>query len=130
MKRPVVLTLLLLTSVCGSFAQGLDTPQPVPQMALPSGTDVWVVEVYSSGGIVGASSREFALSSSGQIVCDLFKSDCPRGFSRDTLQSFFKDVPVAGQFAAAFDDPLRWLCSDCVTKTMVVRRRDPQGVEQ
>jgi hypothetical protein len=119
---------LLLGSARAGIAQSPENLRPVPQLALPSGSDVWVVEIFSSGGITGGSSRDFALSSRGRIVCDSPKDDCPRRFSRATLQSFFQDVPLAGQAVPVPSVPS--LCSDCVTKTMVVRRRDPQGIEQ
>jgi hypothetical protein len=119
---------LLFGSARAGLAQSPENPQPVAQLALPSGSDVWVVEIFSSGGFTGRSSRDFAVSSRGRIVCDSPKNDCPRRFSRATLQSFFQDVPLAGLVVPVSSSPS--LCSDCVTKTMVVRRRDPKGIEQ
>ena len=101
----------------------------IPKMALPDGAESWVIEVFTGGGITGKFDREFAISSGGRILCDFVEPKCPGRFSSAPLQQFLKIVPVSGEFVPPAM-PMSMLCSDCLTKTMTVRRRDATGMEQ
>lgn len=102
-------------------------PQPVAsQMALPAGSDSWVVEVFKSGGIFGKSGRDFALSSEGQILCDLPEASCPKSFVPARFQPLLQDIQLGTVTIASRS----LYCNDCLTTTLVIRRRDAAGVQQ
>jgi hypothetical protein len=113
MFAPLILMLAILS------------PQ-VPAMLLPDGNGAWTVHVTTAGGLVGDRDRDFALSSEGKIACG---SDlrCPKDFRVPDFQ------PLIGTIQSTLPVPpivVVSLCSDCIRRTITVRRRDSMGVVQ
>jgi len=113
MFAPLILMLTILS------------PQ-VPAMLLPDGNGVWTVHVATVGGLLGGGDGDFALSSEGKIVCG---SDlrCPKDFRVPDFQSLIGKIqstlPVPPMVVVS-------LCSDCIRRTITIRRRDSMGVVQ
>jgi hypothetical protein len=97
----------------------------IPQMLLPDGNGAWVVQVVSSGGLLGTGSGDFATSSEGKIVCnpDL---RCPKDFAASDFLSLVEAIqPSTPQVPAL---PAVSLCNDCIKRTITISRRDSMGV--
>lgn len=100
---------------------------PAPLAAVPDGRDAWVLQVTTTGGVMGTGSRagNFAVTSEGRITCDV--SDCAPSVPRAELSrlrdrlarvdaSHWPGVPpVAEQLS---------FCRDCLRTTLTLRRRE------
>jgi hypothetical protein len=104
----------------------VQVPPPAPLVALPGGSDAWVLQVTTSGGITGTGARSanFAVSSEGRIACAA--SEC----SNRALPPELKRL--TGMLTGL--DPSVWpeaplvaepsLCSDCLRTTLTYWKRD------
>src|SRR5262245_59930943 len=113
MFAPLILMLAILS------------PQ-VPAMVLPDGNGARTVQVTTAGGLLGGGDRAFALSSEGKIACG---SDlrCPKDFPVPDFQA------LIGTIQSTLPVPpivMVSLCSDCIRRTITIRRRDSMGVVQ
>jgi len=101
------------------------SPQ-APALLLPDGNGAWTIHVTSSGGFLGTGYRDFSVSSEGKIVCgqDL---RCPKDFRASDVQPFVEMIhstlPVPPVAVIS-------ICSDCIRRTISIRRRDSMGIVQ
>jgi hypothetical protein len=101
-------------------------PLQIPQMVLPDGNGSWVVQVVSSGGLLGTGGGEdFAMSSEGKIVCKP-EMRCSEQFALSDLQPLL-DVFQPTTLPAPAPQVVS-LCRDCITQTITISRRDSIGV--
>ena len=121
MKRHLVLALIILR--CAA----LPLVAQIPQLLLPEGNGAWLVQVATSGGILGTGGGDFAISSEGKIACRV-EMKCPEQFPVsdfhplvEVIQSGILPVPAT---------PIVSLCNDCIKRTITIRRRDSMGVVQ
>jgi len=98
----------------------------IPQMALPDGNDMWVVQVVTSGGLLGAGSGDVAISSEGKIVCRR-EIRCANSFQLSNFQPLV-EIIQAGTLPVLRPSALVSLCRDCITTTITIRRRDAMGI--
>lgn len=97
----------------------------IPQIALPTGNDVWVVQVVTTGGLRGTGIGNFAISSEGKVLCST-DLKCPDTFKGSDIQAL-----VAPVFTASLPTPAPAgvsLCRDCITRIMRITWRDSMGV--
>ena len=108
-------------------ARDLQPQLPAALAAIPNGAEAWVLQVTTSGGVMGAGVRSanFAVTSEGRIVCEA--AECARSLPGGELRglidrlskldrSLWPGVPsVAGQMT---------LCRDCLRTTLTLRRRE------
>ena len=98
----------------------------IPTMLLPDGYGAWTVQVTHSGGFFSTPDRDFSLSSEGKIVCgtDL---RCPKDFRPPEFQPLIEMIqatlPVSSVAGVSF-------CSDCIRRSITIRRRDSMGIVQ
>src|SRR5262245_4534277 len=96
---------------------------PQLSMLLPDGNGAWTVEVTSTGGILGTQNRA-SLSSEGKTSCDV-ELQCPKNFRTSDFQPLIEVIhsrlPVPPVQVVSF-------CSDCIKRTITIRRRDAMGV--
>jgi hypothetical protein len=105
------------------FALAASSLVQIPGMLLPEGDGAWTVHVTTSGGILGTGDRDLALSSEGRILCGL-ELRGPTVFLVPTLMPLIDRIqstlPVPPVAVVSF-------CSDCIRRTITIRRRDPKG---
>src|SRR5262249_21638064 len=96
-----------------------------PQLLLPEGNGAWVVQINTTGGLLGTGVGDFAVSSERKIVCSR-NLKC-----RDTFN--IADVQPLVEAIQALPLPLpppasASLCRDCITRTIKISWRDSIGV--
>src|SRR6478609_9604929 len=96
----------------------------LPQLALPDGNSTWLVQVVTSGGLMGKGGGDFAISSEGKIVCSL-QLRCASDFKPSNLQPLVEVIHGVDLPAAVV--PIVSLCRDCITRTITVTSRDFAG---
>jgi hypothetical protein len=94
-------------------------------MPLPSGNDVWTVEISSIGGLTGLGAGTVAVSSAGQMWCGSPDTHCPKTFDPAALQPLIEAIPLEIKSIPTLP-PLR-ICNDCIVRTITIRRRDAMG---
>jgi len=97
----------------------------LPQLALPDGNSAWLVQVVTSGGLMGKGGGDFAISSEGRIVCSL-QLKCAQDFKPLNLQPLVEVIHAVDLPTPAV--PIVSLCRDCITRTITVSSRDSTGV--
>src|SRR4030095_12507694 len=97
----------------------------LPQLALPDGNSAWLVQVVTSGGLLGKGGGDFAISSEGKIVCSL-QLRCAPDFKPSNLQPLVEVIHAADLPTPAV--PIVSLCRDCITRTITVSSRDSAGI--
>ena len=97
----------------------------VPQLALPDGNRVWLVQVVTSGGLSGKGGGDFTVSSEGRIVCSL-QLRCANDFKPSALQPLVELIHAVDLPTPIV--PIVSLCRDCITRTITVTSRDSTGV--
>jgi hypothetical protein len=102
------------------------SPQAQP-LSLPDGNDAWIVHVVTSGGFLGAgeANGNFSVSSAGRILCS-GGLPCKSAFNPSDLRALIQQIQVTAQ--AAPIPVVMSLCSDCITRTITITRRDSNGV--
>jgi hypothetical protein len=112
-------------------ARDLQPAPPAALAGLPGGSGAWVLQLTTSGGVMGTGSRtaNFAVTSDGRLACEV--SDCAGSLPRSALSglidklarldtSLWPGLPsVAGQTT---------LCRDCLRTTLTLRRREGEVV--
>jgi hypothetical protein len=96
-----------------------------PQLALPDGNRVWLVQVVTSGGLSGKGGGDFTVSSEGRIVCSL-QLRCANDFKPSDLQPLVEVIHAVDLPTPIV--PIVSLCRDCITRTITVTSRDSTGV--
>jgi hypothetical protein len=97
----------------------------LPQLALPDGNSAWLVQVVTSGGLMGKGGGDFTISSEGRIVCSL-QLKCAQDFKPLNLQPLVEVIHAVDLPTPAV--PIVSLCRDCITRTITVSSRDSAGV--
>lgn len=95
-----------------------------PRLLLPEGNGAWVVQISTTGGILGTGVGDVAVSSERKVLCSR-EIKCPDAFNLSDVQPFIENiqaltVPVPPSSAS--------LCSDCITRTIKISWRDSMGV--
>lgn len=100
----------------------------LPTLLLPPGDNAWVVRIVTTGGFTGRGSGNLTASSAGEILCASIAA-CPDRLARDMQRSLSRLVTATlSPRPVAPTSPFNpGTCSDCVTTTMTVRRRDGAG---
>jgi hypothetical protein len=98
----------------------------VSAMALPDGNGAWLVRVFTYGGLTGSGIGDFGLSSAGQVVCSPGAGKCSQTFEAGRIQPLVDMAAVKPADAA----PPWPFCSDCVTRRLIILRRDSTGSVQ
>lgn len=97
----------------------------LPRLALPEGNSAWVIQVVTSGGLLGTGGGDFAISSQGKVVCNL-QLRCPADFKPSDLQPLVEKIGTIELPLPAL--PVVSLCRDCITRMMTISHRDSAGV--
>jgi len=95
-------------------------------LVLPVGNDAWLVEVSTTGGFFGSGTRAIAVSSAGQVICSSPAMHCPRDVAVSDIKPLVEMVPHG--HVTISTRSIVGFCSDCVSRTIVVRHRDNLGV--
>jgi hypothetical protein len=95
-----------------------------PQLLLPEGNGAWVVQISTTGGILGTGVGDVAVSSERKVLCSR-EIKCPDAFNLSDVQPFIENiqaltVPVPPSSVS--------LCRDCITRTIKISWRDSMGV--
>jgi hypothetical protein len=88
MTRYVLIALLIVLNVPGLFLA------QTPQMFLPNGDGAWLVQVVTTGGILGKGDLDFGFSSEGRMICSV-EVRCPKDFKKDTSKARKSTAPMA-----------------------------------
>jgi hypothetical protein len=115
---------VLLTCGLSLRAQSRDSSDAVDGIDLPAGNDAWLVQIRTSGGLAGAGRGNFAVSSEGRKACSP-----PSRCIKDFVPSVFKPLvdAIRPGYVTIVRPPVS-LCNDCFVTTVVIRRRDGNGV--
>ena len=100
----------------------------LPVLVLPSDERAWVILIETRGGFTGRGTGSVSASSAGEVLCTS-PGVCPTRLVPDTQQSIGRLVAALPVPADARSRPAvrPSICSDCVTTTMTVQRRDGDG---
>jgi hypothetical protein len=96
-------------------------------LALPDGEGGWTVHVVTSGGLSGNVSQDFTVASDGKIECVIPQTPCPKQPDVTKLQSLIETLPEQSVLITQ-PAPPNVLCNDCLTRTIIIRRRDSTGL--
>jgi len=113
-----------MTALILFFGLAQSTTQ-LPLLALPEGNSAWVIQVVSTGGLLGNGGGDFAISSEGKAVCNL-QLRCPTDFKPSDFQPLVEVIGTRDLHIPA--TPIVSLCRDCITRTMTISHRDSTGV--
>lgn len=125
-------TLLALTMVMGTLAEGRPRPGDIPlpfvgavrQITPPEGPGAWVVQVISRGGLGGRGASNLAITSAGgSTLSDSGPTDAVRPELLNSLGKYIRTSTPA-QWAAGSKLSV---CSDCVATLIVLSLRDSVG---
>src|SRR5215471_2364826 len=96
-----------------------------PQLLLPEGNSAWVVQINTTGGILGTGVGDVAVSSERKIVCSR-EVKCPDAFNLADVQPFVETIQA---LTLPLPPPASVsLCRDCITRTIKISWRDSMGV--
>jgi len=117
--------------------QGQATPLPatatlLPTLPLADDTGAWVIRIETSGGFTGRGAGSYTASSSGALRCLALTRQvpCSERLAAGTavpIARLVSALPLTTSAVTVTPLPLTTFCSDCVTTTMTVRRRDGDG---
>jgi hypothetical protein len=97
----------------------------VPQLLLPEGNGAWLVQISTTGGILGTGVGDVAVSSERKIQCSR-EMKCPDAFNLSDVQPFVKIIQTLTlpiPYPAGVS-----LCRDCITRTIKISGRDSMSV--
>ena len=116
---------VLLTVAVAATQHRLDE---LPVLALPAGDAAWAVRVETTGGLTGRGTGSVTASSGGAVLC-VRMTNCPGNLQLELRRSLSHLVSVISIAPApqSSSSPAVTTCSDCVTTTMTVQRRDAAG---
>jgi hypothetical protein len=93
-----------------------------PQLLLPDGNGAWLIQVVTRGGILGTVQGDISVTSEGKFLCTKPDQGCPGNLKVPELQTLVEMIqPGRLQIFPVS------LCSDCITSTIVISRRDAMG---
>ena len=96
-----------------------------PQLLLPEGNGAWVVQINTTGGILGTGVGGIAVSSERKILCSPAMK-CPYAFNLADLQPFVENIQA---LTLPLPPPASVsLCRDCITRMIKISWRDSMGV--
>jgi hypothetical protein len=101
----------------------------LPTLLMPPGNDAWVVRIVTTGGFTGRGSGSLTASSAGEMLC-VSVTSCPGRLVPETQRSLSRlitAVPLPDTVAPRSSPLNPGTCSDCVTTTLTLRRRDGIG---
>jgi hypothetical protein len=95
-----------------------------PQLLLPEGNGAWLVQISTTGGILGTGVGAVAVSSERKILCNR-EIKCPDAFNLSDVQPFIENIQA---LTVPVPPPSVSLCRDCITRTIKISWRDSMGV--
>jgi hypothetical protein len=95
-----------------------------PQLLLPEGNGAWLVQISTTGGILGTGVGDVAVSSERKILCSR-EIKCPDAFNLSDVQPFIENIRV---LTVPVPPSSVSLCRDCITRTIKISWRDSMGV--
>jgi hypothetical protein len=110
-------------------AMGQEPPEPLPALPLPAGGDAWAVRVETTGGFTGRGTGSLSATSAGDVFCVLTVR-CPRRLipaAHRAMSQLVRAIPLVAPAPRSSSSTTLSTCSDCVTTTMTVQRRDEDG---
>ena len=112
-------TLVALLLVAAQVAQ-------LPALVLPPGEGAWVVRIETSGGFTGRGSGSFTASSAGELLCTSAEACLSRLVpeAQQSIGRLVAGIPVSRDASPRSPVVNSGICSDCVTTTMTVQRRN------
>ena len=120
-----LLATVLLTVTVAAAQNRLEQ---LPVLALPAGDGAWAVRIETTGGLLGQGAGSVTASSAGVVLC-LRVMNCPdrlRPEPHRSLSRLVSAIPIAPPQRSSSSTVVS-TCSDCVTTTMTVHRRDADG---
>src|SRR5262249_43145068 len=102
----------------------------VKPMELALGENAWAVQILSRGGFIGAGRGSLTATSQGNLAWDGPGGSCSRMLSEPALQTLGKLVLSADASASWNDVKLISVCGDCYVTSMLLPRRERDGVER
>lgn len=100
----------------------------LPALVLPAAPGAWVIRVETTGGFTGRGTGSVTASSAGELFC-VSMAACPDHLGDEahrSLADLIAVIPLVRPPAPA-PPPNQTVCNDCVTTTMTIRRRAPEG---
>ena len=97
------------------------------ELTLPDGENAWTVHVVTTGGLFGNVSQDLTIASDGKIECAMPQTPCPKQPDMTKLRSLVETLPEQSILVTQ-PAPPNVLCNDCLTRTIVIRRRDSTGL--
>jgi hypothetical protein len=95
-----------------------------PQLLLPQGNGAWLVQISTTGGILGTGVGNVALSSERKIQCSR-EIKCPDAFNLSDVQPFIENIQA---LTVPVPPPSVSVCRDCIARTIKISWRDFMGV--
>lgn len=94
---------------------------------LPGAAGAWTVHLVARGGFSGNVSMDLTIASDGRIECVMPQTPCPKQPDVAQLNSLIETLP---ELSVLMTQPVppSVFCNDCLTRTIVIRRRDSTGI--
>jgi hypothetical protein len=149
------LTLLAATSVCGAqestnkeqlhpsdsqpstekpmprtiiFVKGRPVLEGVQTITLPPEAGAWAVQLIRRGGILGDVKSAWLITSQGEVMKNVAGTPTSAKLAPDALSKLTRLVRSAKLHIR--DDSTASPCRDCYTSTLVLYRREADGIER
>src|SRR5262245_51379339 len=97
-------------------------------MRMPEGPNAWAIRILSQGGFTGRGRGDLEISSDGYRSWQGPPEPCAVELSADSLAELSE--VVTGLDSSAWTSPAASPCFDCYVTTMVLRRREQDGIER
>jgi hypothetical protein len=107
-----------------------DLPVSLRPLELKPGENAWAVQIVSRGGFIGAGRGNLTVTSQGGLTWDGPGGSCSRILPEHSLQTLSRLVVSADASPTWNVSKLIGLCSDCYITTMLMQRRERDGVER
>jgi hypothetical protein len=103
-------------------------PVSLVPLELPPGENSWTVQIVSRGGFIGAGRGSMTVTSQGNFTWNGPGGGCSRTLTADAISALSKLVVAAEASASWNGSKLTGLCGDCYVTTMLLQRRERDGV--
>ena len=93
---------------------------------IPPAESTWTVHVVARGGFSGNVSQDLTVASDGKINCLVPQTPCPKQPDVSKLKALIEMLPEQS-VSITHPVPPNVFCNDCLTRTIVIERRDSSG---
>lgn len=115
-------------SQTGNNAASSFGSQAAPKLSeLPSEAGAWVVHVTTSGGFTGRGAGGASLTSQGKAIFSFMNDSSAINLPADALSRMSEIIALAKP--AAWQTLTSSACRDCITTTLTLYRREPDGTQ-